>query len=131
MAKDHLEDEKRRREAAQASVSEVEPGGKEIEGRSLKQMVSVRLEAQLLGELRTLATERGASISDLLREAAVDLVARSRPAPVHITLRSAGAQMTVLGWVAAGRPATSGMGQVTDTGQPPVSSGTAELVLAS
>lgn len=131
MAKDHLDDEKRRREAAQSAVSNVEPGGREIEGRSLKQMVSVRLEAQLLGELRALATERGVSISDLLREAAVDLVDRSRPAPVHVVLRSAGVQMTVPGWVTVSRPATFGVGQVTDTDLPPVSSGVGELVLAS
>jgi hypothetical protein len=131
MAKDHLDDEKRRREAAQSSVSDVEPGGREIEGRSLKQMVSVRLEAQLLGELRALATERGVSISDLLREAAVDLVDRSRPVSIHVVLRSAGTQMTIPGWVTAGRSATFGVSQVTDTDLPPASSGVGDLVLAT
>lgn len=129
MAKDHLDDEKRRREAAQASVPDVEPGGREVGGRSLKQMVSVRLEAPLLRELRTLATERGVSVSDLLREAAVDLVDRSRPVPVRVKVRSAGTQMTVFGWIAAGPSATSGMSQLADTGQPPVSAG--NFVIAS
>jgi Ribbon-helix-helix protein, copG family len=131
MAKDHLDDEKRRREAALAAALDVEPGGREIEGRPLKQMVSVRLEAQLLKDLRTLAAERDVSISDLLRQAAVDLVDRARPAPVHVTFRSVGLPMVVFGWVTAGRSATSGVGQLTNTDQPAVSSGIGDLVIAT
>ena len=125
------EDEKRRREAAQATTADVEPGGREVERRSIKQMVSVRLEAQLLKELRLLATERGLSISDLLREAALGLVEQSRPVSVHVSLWSTGAPQVVLGEIMAGRLATSGVAMVNDTDQPPVSSGTENVSIVS
>lgn len=84
MPDERREDEKRRREAAQASIAEVEPGGHEVAGRSIKQMVSVRLEAQLLKELRELAEKQGLSISDLLRQAAVEHIERSRTTSVLV-----------------------------------------------
>jgi hypothetical protein len=84
------EDEKRRREAAHARAAEVLDGGREVAGRSMKQMVSVRLEAQLLKELRELAEQQGASISDVLREAAVDFVEHRRTIPSVVTLRAVG-----------------------------------------
>jgi hypothetical protein len=84
------EDEKRRREAAQANTAKVEEGGYEVAGRSIKQMVSVRLEAQLLKELRQLAEQQGASISDLLRQAAVELVEHRHTTFVQMMVRPAG-----------------------------------------
>jgi predicted DNA-binding ribbon-helix-helix protein len=84
MPNEHRENEKRRREAAQATIAKVEPGGHEVPGRSIKQMVSVRLEAQLLKDLRELAEMQGVSISDLLRQAAVELVERSRTTSVLV-----------------------------------------------
>ncbi|BCP16821.1 ribbon-helix-helix protein, CopG family [Mycobacterium paraintracellulare] len=84
MPNEHREDEKRRREAAQVVTAEVEPDGHEVTGRSVKQMVSVRLEAQLLKELREFAEIQGVSMSDLLRQAAVELVERSRTASVLV-----------------------------------------------
>jgi uncharacterized protein (DUF4415 family) len=86
----HREDEKRRREAAHASTAEVLEGGQEVAGRSMKQMVSVRLEAQLLKELRELAEQQHASISDVLRQAAVEFVEHRRATPVLVMLRTAG-----------------------------------------
>jgi predicted transcriptional regulator len=41
-------------------------------------MVSVRLDAALVQALRQLASERNATVSDLLRQAAEDLVAAGR-----------------------------------------------------
>jgi uncharacterized protein (DUF4415 family) len=80
-------DEKRRREAAQAETAEVQPGGHEVAGRTIKQMVSVRLEAQLVKDLRELAEHQNMSISDLLRQAAVELVGRSRSIPLLVRYR--------------------------------------------
>jgi hypothetical protein len=125
------EDEKRRREAAQAATASVEPGGREVERRSIKQMVSVRLEAQLLKELRLLAAERGLSISDLLREAALELVERSRPVSVRVSLWSTGMPQVVHGEIITGRPATGGATMAADTDQPPVSAGTGNVSIAS
>jgi uncharacterized protein (DUF4415 family) len=89
-------DEKRRREAAQAETAEVQPGGHEVAGRAIKQMVSVRLEAQLVKDLRELAEHQNMSISDLLRQAAVELVGRSRSIPLLVQFRRNEAQLTGL-----------------------------------
>jgi hypothetical protein len=131
MAKDPREDEKRRREAAQATTAGVEPGGREIEPRSLKQMVSVRLEAHLLKELRLLATERGISISDLLREAALGLIEQSRPVQVNVSLWSTGVPQAVQGGLVTGRLATSGVSIVSATDQQQVSAGAEDVYVAS
>jgi len=124
MGNDPREDEKRRREAAQASIAKVEPGGREVARRSIKQMVSVRLEAQLLKELRLLAAQRGLSISDLLREAALEFVEQSRPVSVHVSLRSTGIPQVVRSEIITGRLATAGVTIAADGEQPPVSAGT-------
>jgi predicted DNA-binding ribbon-helix-helix protein len=109
MPNERREDEKRRREAAQASIAEVLPGGHEVAGRSIKQMVSVRLEAQLLKELRELAEEQGVSISDLLRRAAVELVERSRTTSVLVHYRRTEASSMLIGALTAGNQVTSGV----------------------
>ena len=108
MPNERREDEKRRREAAQASVAEVEPGGHEVAGRSIKQMVSVRLEAQLLKELRELVEKQGVSVSDLLRQAAVELVERSRTTPVRVHYRRAETSSVITSVLTPGRQVTSG-----------------------
>lgn len=131
MDNNRREDEKRRREAAQASTADVEPGGREVERRSLKQMVSVRLEAQLLKELRLLATERDLSISDLLREAALRLVEQSRPVSGYVSLWSAGTSQVVPGEIMAGRPASFGVVMVRESDQLPVTTGTADVCVSA
>ncbi|MGO9163426.1 MAG: ribbon-helix-helix protein, CopG family [Streptosporangiaceae bacterium] len=83
-------------------------------------MVSVRLEAQILRDLRQLAEERGESISDLLRQAAVELIERSRQTAVLVVLRPVGGQQAIPTVLTAGRQATSG---VSTSGESPVSSG--------
>lgn len=122
MVKNPREDEIQRREAAQASVADVQPGGSEVERRSIKQMVSVRLEARLLKEIRALAIERGLSISDLLREAAIGLVERSRPGSAYVSLWSAGTPQIVPGRIMPCPTAASGAA-VTLASQPAVSAG--------
>jgi hypothetical protein len=52
MGNNRREDEKRRREAAQANTAQVEDGGYEVAGRSIKQMVSVRLEPERISIVR-------------------------------------------------------------------------------
>lgn len=101
MVNNHREDEKRRREAAQAGTAQVEDGGYEVAGRSLKQMVSVRLEAQLLNELRQLAEQQHASVSDLLRQAAVELVENWRAKSVLMMVRPAGSPQVITGALTA------------------------------
>lgn len=118
MPNQHREDEKRRREAAQAHTAEVEPGGHEVAGRSIRQMVSVRLEAQLLKDLRELAETRGESVSDLLREAAVELVARSRRAPLRLHFRQFGTPPPVITELMACREVTSGVSAPREDTQP-------------
>ena len=102
------EDEKRRREAAQAITAEVEEGGYEVAGRSIKQMVSVRLEAQLLKELRELADQQDVSVSDLLRQAAVELVEHWHAKSVLMMLRPAGSPQVITSALTA-RQVTSGV----------------------
>jgi predicted DNA-binding ribbon-helix-helix protein len=69
-------DEVARRELAQQHAGEVARGsGHAVEPRRLGQMVSVRLEPQLAAALREVAERRGTSVSELLRAAAVELVA--------------------------------------------------------
>ena len=77
MGKDQRQDEIRRREAALAQTAQVH-GGRAVAPRSLNQMISLRLEPELLKSLRDMAEQSGVSVSDVLRQAAADLVARRR-----------------------------------------------------
>jgi hypothetical protein len=64
------------RDAAHAETGEVvvPDSGRALEPREIKQMLSVRLEPELIAGLRRLAKERGQSTSDLVREALVRLI---------------------------------------------------------
>jgi uncharacterized protein (DUF4415 family) len=119
MRNERREDEKRRREAAQAGTAEVE-GGHEVVGRSIKQMVSVRLEAQLLTEIRELAERQGVSISELLRQAAVELVRRSHTASMHVQYRRAESRPLITSSLTLGDQISQG---AFEDPQVPVSSG--------
>ncbi len=82
MRDDRRRDERTRREAAQSHRGEVVPGsGRALEPRALPQMISVRLDADLVSDLREVAQERGTTVSDLLREGAAMVVVRSRSTP--------------------------------------------------
>ena len=77
MDKDQAADERRRREAAQAGTAEV-LSGRAVQARSLSQIISLRLEPQLLRDLRLIAEQQRVSVSDVIRQAAVDLIGRWR-----------------------------------------------------
>jgi hypothetical protein len=69
-------DEAARRNLALKHAGEVAPGsGQPVEPRRLGQIVSLRLEPQLAAALRALADRREVTVSELLRAAAVELVA--------------------------------------------------------
>jgi len=68
----------RRRVAQEHRGEVVAESGKALEGRSVPQMVSVRLDPELVGELRALARARGTSVSELLREGAALVASKSR-----------------------------------------------------
>ncbi len=71
MTEDWRVEEVRMREEARAHAGEiVEGSGTRGSPRRLPQMVSVRLDARLVVALRTLARQRGVTMSDLLREGA-------------------------------------------------------------
>lgn len=60
----------------------VEGTGRQGEPRRLDQMVSARLDPDLVATLREFAARHGLSLSDVLREAAVQLLAREAAANV-------------------------------------------------
>ncbi len=67
--------EQERRELAQQHAGEiVEGSARVVTPRRLGQMVSLRLEPGLAEALRKLAERRGISLSELLREAAIELL---------------------------------------------------------
>lgn len=63
----------RRAEALSKLGGDVEGEPREVAGRDIKQMLSVRIEGGLVAELRQIAQSRGVKVSDLLREAAAKL----------------------------------------------------------
>jgi predicted DNA-binding ribbon-helix-helix protein len=75
MSEERRESEIARREKAQAHAGEVVSGsGKRGKPRRMAQMVSVRLDGELVSTLRTIAEQRGVTVSDLLREGAEQVV---------------------------------------------------------
>jgi uncharacterized protein (DUF4415 family) len=67
--------EQERREEAQRNRGKVVRGaGEAMEGRRLDQMVSLRLDPDLLAELRSIAERQSMTVSDLLRAAAMSFV---------------------------------------------------------
>jgi hypothetical protein len=84
MSEERRDSEIARRERAQAHAGEVISGsGKRGKPRRMAQMVSVRLDGELVSTLRTIAQQRGVTVSDLLREGAelivADAYANTRP----------------------------------------------------
>ena len=71
MSEEQREAEAIRQEKLEAGVGKIIPGaGKRGTPRRMDQMVSVRLDGELIGKLRIVARERNATLSDLLREGA-------------------------------------------------------------
>jgi hypothetical protein len=75
MSQEKRDSEAARRERAQTNAGQVVPGsGKRGKPRRMAQMVSVRLDGELVSRLRTIAYQRGVTVSDLLREGAEQVV---------------------------------------------------------
>src|SRR5215204_4125893 len=78
MSEERRKSEIARRERAQAHAGEVVSGsGKRGKPRRMAQMVSVRLDGELVSTLRTIAEQRGVTLSDLLREGAEQVVRKT------------------------------------------------------
>src|ERR687886_998631 len=78
MSEERRNSEIARRERAQAHAGEVVEGsGKRGKPRRMAQMVSVRLDGELVSTLRNIAERRGVTISDLLREGAEQVVQKT------------------------------------------------------
>src|SRR5215210_8169863 len=78
MSEERRENEIVRRERAQAHAGEVVPrSGKRGKPRRMAQMVSVRLDGELVSTLRNIAEQRGVTVSDLLREGAEQVVQKT------------------------------------------------------
>jgi predicted DNA-binding protein len=78
MSEERRKSEIARRERAQAHAGEVVAGsGRPGKPRRMAQMVSVRLDGELVSRLRTIAEQRGVTVSDLLREGAEQVVQKT------------------------------------------------------
>jgi hypothetical protein len=86
--------ERERRELAEQNRDSVVLGsGVPVEGRRLGQMVSLRLEPEILGMLRDIANQRGVTVSDLLRDGAAMIIEASQQV-MEVTHFSLGVQVT-------------------------------------
>lgn len=75
----HEQNEQERRAQAEQNKGRVVAGsGEPLEGRKLDQMVSLRLDPEVLTALRALASKQRRSVSDLLRQAAIRLILESQ-----------------------------------------------------
>lgn len=78
MSEKRRDNEIARRNRAQNHAGEVVSGsGTRGTPRRMAQMVSVRLDGELINELRSIADQRGLTLSDLLREGAEVVVRNS------------------------------------------------------
>lgn len=78
MSEKRRDNEIARRERAQVHAGEVVSGsGKRGKPRRMAQMVSVRLDGELVSALRVIAEQRGVTVSDLLREGAEQVVQKT------------------------------------------------------
>ena len=84
MNKEQRDEELRQQAKAEVGAGKVVPGsGRRGKPRRMAQMVSVRLDGEMIGMLRAVAKERNVTLSDLLREGAElivgDAYASARP----------------------------------------------------
>jgi hypothetical protein len=95
------EQERQLRDAAFAARGELDESKTEAaEPARLSQMVSLRLDGEVASALRDLATERGCSISELLREAAALLLERAAE-PAHTVVRFEVIRNDVASWTSS------------------------------
>jgi uncharacterized protein (DUF4415 family) len=94
MSEERRQNEIARREEAQAHAGEIVSGsGKRGKPRRMAQMVSVRLDGELLGKLKAVAEQRDLSLSDLLREGAELVAQYPRPTETRIHIAIHGARL--------------------------------------
>ncbi|MCP4304588.1 MAG: ribbon-helix-helix protein, CopG family [bacterium] len=92
---DRRRDEHRRRALAEEHRGDVaEDSGAPVEPRRLDQMISVRLDPEIVRELRSIARSRNTTLSGVLREAAVQYTTSAH-------------RVTELRWHLHGEPAVS------------------------
>ncbi len=84
MSAERRSERERRDEAQRNAESLVEEALREVPPSDLKQVLSLRMEPQLIRSLRRIASERGTTVSELLREAAADTV-NDAPVPTVVT----------------------------------------------
>jgi hypothetical protein len=101
MSEERRESEIARRERAQAHAGEVVVGsGRRGRSRRMAQMISVRLDGELVSRLRTVAEQRGVTVSDLLREGAQLIVQNEyASAQPRTSFTISGAQAAPPTWV--------------------------------
>ena len=76
----------RRDEAQRLAEGLVEEAVREVPPSDMKQMLSLRMDPQLIRSLRSIASERGTSVGELLRDAAADIVNTATVRP-HVSYR--------------------------------------------
>lgn len=77
-------EKERRAEALVALGGDIVSVPVEISGKEMKQMVSVRVDMDMLSALRSVANERGVKVSDLLREGAAKLLQDSKTSTIDV-----------------------------------------------
>lgn len=77
-------EKERRAEALSALGGDIVSVPVEISGKEMKQMVSVRVDMDMLSALRSVANERGVKVSDLLREGAAKLLQDSKTSTIDV-----------------------------------------------
>jgi len=86
MSEEQRENEEIRKEKIEAGVGKIVPGaGRRGTPRRMDQMVSVRLDGELIARLKSVARRRGLTLSELVREGAELIVeeeyASAQPKP--------------------------------------------------
>lgn len=76
--------EEERRAAAQANRESEATVVRELNGRDIQQMLSVRVPAELAAELRDLAAQRQMSLSDLIRASLESTLRSARSSTTHL-----------------------------------------------
>ena len=87
MTPNRRSERERRDEAQRNAESLVEQALREVPRSDLKQVLSLRMDPQLIRSLRRIAGERDTTVSDLLREAATEIVT-STAVPTVVTYRA-------------------------------------------
>lgn len=86
MTPERRSERKRRGEAQRLADGLVEEAVREVPPSDMKQMLSLRMDPQLIRGLRSIASERGTTVSELLRDAAADIVNTGTVRP-HVSYR--------------------------------------------